>query len=250
MRVDIGEFLKGIKHIQMKGRWGSKNSTVSDDVTCYPNGDNVYFVSANRANSVCCAYQIPSVTTPPEEAFSFNVAESISMIKAFSGIVNLSYSNGILQITDDNNNCSIPLLANHESSAVIDKFAPPLIQWIEDGFEEEFGYGSVGKYDHALTVGIPALTNALKACDTTGYSNYTFKCEDNSLEVSSSIRNKSMNRRLETESQGNAATVVISSPVATLFQNDETIEMRVHDDSPLFARSNSAAILVAPHIER
>ena len=56
MIINMDEFLNAIKYCTMKGKWGDKTNVVlSSQITCKVEDNNLYLLSANRANSVAVA---------------------------------------------------------------------------------------------------------------------------------------------------------------------------------------------------
>ena len=58
MIINMDSFLKAIKYCTMKGKWGDKNGELSSQITCKIEDNNLYLLSANRANSVAVAYKL------------------------------------------------------------------------------------------------------------------------------------------------------------------------------------------------
>lgn len=250
MILDINEFLNAINYCTMKGKWGNKSGVLSSQITCKVEDNKLYLLSANRANSVAVAYQI--ILENAEDAEFILDLEVLPMLKTFSGEVEFEVGD-VLTILQGSDTATIPLVANHENEAAIDRFSLKLINWIENGFGDEFEFSST-KYDLELSVAADGLKNASKACDTVGASNYILNFQPNeTLYLQTTKGQRKISKELEIIShKGNPATVPFAAPINILFQKkeewDKVINMRIHDDMPLFARTSFAAIIVAPYM--
>ena len=251
MIINMDEFLNAIKYCTMKGKWGDKTNVVlSSQITCKVEDNNLYLLSANRANSVAVAYKM--VLDNVEDATFVLDLEVLPMLKTFSGEVEFEVGN-ILTVLQGSNTATIPLVAHHENETAIDRFSPKLINWINEGFAPDFTFGST-KYDLVVNLEVDSLTQSIKACDTVGASNYVLNFHPNErlyLQASKGQR-KISNELHMREHVGNAATVPFAAPIHILFQNkgewDKRINLRLHDDMPLFACTDLAAIVVAPYM--
>ena len=98
------------------------------------------------------------------------------------------------------------------------------------------------------------MAQSIKACDTVGASNYILNFHPNErLYLQASKGQRKISNELQMrEHSGNAATVPFAAPIHVLFQSenelDNRINLRLHDDMPLFASTDFAAIVVAPYM--
>tara|TARA_R100000329_G_scaffold100617_2_gene83009 strand:- start:148 stop:903 length:756 start_codon:yes stop_codon:yes gene_type:complete len=250
MIINMDSFLKAIKYCTMKGKWGDKNGELSSQITCKIEDNNLYLLSANRANSVAVAYKL--VLDNAEDVEFVLDLEVLPMLNTFSGEVEFMVDN-VLTILQGSNSATVPLVAHHENESAINRFSPKLINWINEGFGPDFTFGST-KYDLTVNLDADSLSQSIKACDTVGASNYILNFHPNErlyLQASKGQRKISNELQME-EHSGNAATVPFAAPIHVLFQSenewDNRINLRLHDDMPLFAITDFAAIVVAPYM--
>tara|TARA_R110002020_G_scaffold120162_3_gene273899 strand:- start:542 stop:1297 length:756 start_codon:yes stop_codon:yes gene_type:complete len=250
MILDIDEFLHAITCCTMKGKWGNKSAVLSSQITCKVEDNKMYLLSANRANSVAVAYQL--ILDNAEDANFVLDLEVLPMLKTFSGEVEFEVGN-VLTILQGSDTATIPLVAHHENEVAIDRFSSNLIEWIENDFTDDFEFGNT-LYDLGLSIESNSLKGAISACNTVGSSNYVLNYhQNNRLYLQSTKGQRKISKELEMiEHFGNPATVPFAAPIDKLFQTkndwDNTINMKIHDDMPLFARTSFAAIIVAPYM--
>jgi len=250
MIINMDSFLKAIKYCTMKGKWGDKGGELSSQITCKIEDNNLYLLSANRANSVAVAYKI--VLDNAEDVEFVLDLEILPMLKTFSGEVEFEVDN-VLTILQGSDSATIPLVAHHQNESAIDRFSPKLIDWINEGFGPDFTFGST-KYDLTVNLDADSLTQSIKACDTVGASNYVLNFHPNErLYLQASKGQRKISKELQMrEHSGNAATVPFAAPIHILFETenewDNRINLRLHDDMPLFASTDFAAIVVAPYM--
>ena len=255
--INMDEFLNAIKYCTMKGKWGDKSGELSSQITCKIKDNNLYLLSANRANSVAVAYRIVLRTnfenTEQNDVQFVLDLEVLPMLKTFSGEVEFIVDND-LTILQGSDSATVPLVSHHENESAIDRFSPMLIDWINEGFGPDFTFGST-KYDLTVNLDVDSLTQSIKACDTVGASNYVlnFLHDFERLYLQASKGQRKISKELQMrEHSGNAATVPFAAPIHVLFQSknewDNRINLRLHDDMPLFASTDFAAIVVAPYM--
>ena len=217
---------------------------------CKVEDNNLYLLSANRANSVAVAYKL--VLDNAEDVEFVLDLEVLPMLKTFSGEVEFEVDN-VLTILQGSDSATVPLVAHHENESAIDRFSPKLINWIDEGFGSDFTFGST-KYDLTVNLDADSLSQSIKACDTVGASNYVLNFHPNErLYLQASKGQRKISNELQMrEHSGNAATVPFAAPIHVLFQSenewDNRINLRLHDDMPLFASTDFAAIVVAPYM--
>tara|TARA_B100000424_G_scaffold271415_1_gene274031 strand:+ start:2079 stop:2834 length:756 start_codon:yes stop_codon:yes gene_type:complete len=250
MIINMDSFLKAIKYCTMKGKWGDKSGELSSQITCKVEDNNLYLLSANRANSVAVAYKL--VLDNAEDVEFVLDLEVLPMLKTFSGEVEFEVDN-VLTILQGSDSATVPLVAHHENESAIDRFSPKLINWIDEGFGPDFTFGST-KYDLTVNLDADSLAQSIKACDTVGASNYILNFHPNErLYLQASKGQRKISNELQMrEHSGNAATVPFAAPIHVLFQSENEwnnrINLRLHDDMPLFASTDFAAIVVAPYM--
>ena len=250
MIINMDSFLKAIKYCTMKGKWGDKSGELSSQITCKIEDNNLYLLSANRANSVAVAYKL--VLDNAEDVEFVLDLEVLPMLKTFSGEVEFEVDN-VLTILQGSDSATVPLVAHHENESAIDRFSPKLIDWINEGFGPDFTFSST-KYDLIVNLDADSLSQSIKACDTVGASNYVLNFHPNErLYLQASKGQRKISNELQMrEHSGNAATVPFAAPIHVLFQSenewDNRINLRLHDDMPLFASTDFAAIVVAPYM--
>ena len=250
MIINMDSFLKAIKYCTMKGKWGDKSGELSSQITCKIEDNNLYLLSANRANSVAVAYKL--VLDNAEDVEFVLDLEVLPMLKTFSGEVEFEVDN-VLTILQGSDSATVPLVAHHENESAIDRFSPKLIDWINEGFGPDFTFSST-KYDLIVNLDADSLSQSIKACDTVGASNYVLNFHPNErLYLQASKGQRKISNELQMrEHSGNAATVPFAAPIHVLFESenewDNRINLRLHDDMPLFASTDFAAIVVAPYM--
>ncbi len=244
--INTKEFLKLLEKSLLKGKYitsgGMKSKALSDFVQLVA-GDGLTVYNADDSTIVKIKYDCV-IEEKGEIIVEVNML--IKYLKTMGEETNF-YGKDTVKLTSNNKKAEIPIVVIHPHYSTISMMGNKDINFNLE-MNDFIDYGSKNKqYTTALQLNSATLADAIKACELVQSGIYTLNYNED-FTISSNLGNESYSQQIDLlRHNGDPATISISAPVHSLF-NNEIINIYMSDDVPITIVSESAFLVRAPRI--